>query len=87
MDKIIQEMSRIYSMFCCPRGILNTETREITFENVWRNSDAEAYYNTLAEILKTQQADQHAHESELLSMRCPECGGSVGHHHVLCPLA
>lgn len=58
MDKIIQEMSRIYSMFCWPRGILNTETREITFENICRNSDAEAYYNTLAEILKTQQAAQ-----------------------------
>ena len=87
MDEIIHEMSRIYSMFCWPRGILNTATREITFENVWRNSDAEAYYNTLAEILKTQQAAQHAHEAELLSCTCPECGGQVGRHHVLCPLA
>jgi len=32
-------------------------------------------------------AAQQLHQAELLSSACPECGGSVGNHHVLCPLA
>lgn len=62
MDEIINEMSRIYSMFCWPRAIINEQTREVVFEHVWKNSDAESYYNTLAEVLKTQQAAQHSGE-------------------------
>lgn len=32
-------------------------------------------------------AAQQLHQAELLSSGCPECGSSVGHHRVLCPLA
>lgn len=49
--------------------------------------DVRSALQCIGELSADSDAAQQAHEAESLSVRCPECGGVVGRHHVLCPLA
>ena len=51
---ILQEMSKLYTMFCLPGISQNTETKEIKIEYVWQSDEAMQLFETLGEILKIE---------------------------------
>ena len=53
-DVILQEMSKIYTMFCLPRITMNTKTHETKIEYVWQNDEARQLFETLGELLKIE---------------------------------
>ncbi len=59
----LNEMSRIYGMFCLPRIVVDTEKNEIvSFEGVWINGEAEECYNNLSEPWCRVHADNRKME-------------------------
>jgi hypothetical protein len=53
-DVILQEMTKVYIMFCLPRITLNTKTKEVSVEYIWQNDDAKRNYELLGEMLKIE---------------------------------
>ena len=51
-DQIITEMAKIYSLFCLPVIIINTETGESQIETRWSDTEAEKTYNNLGCLLQ-----------------------------------
>ena len=62
IDRIIQDMSRIYSMFCFPRVTQNLDTGKISIENVWSNIEAKETYEKLSELLQHEYAHQQSEQ-------------------------